>query len=110
MFLLDQNLSRKLKEPLSPHFPLIDHIVYCGLDDASDMDIWKYAKQNNMTVITKDADFMEICQQFGFPPKIIWVRMLNASNKDYQLLLINNKELIFNFLQDSEWGVLALHH
>ena len=36
----------------------------------SDQQIWKYAKNNEFTIVTADGDFHELVTTFGPPPKV----------------------------------------
>ena len=41
-------------------------------DEWSDEKVWNYAKENNLTIITKDADFsVKISMAEEAPPKVI---------------------------------------
>ena len=72
-FLVDVNLPR--------HFPLWADAAYthqCELgDDWPDSKIWNLAKENNLTIITKDSDFSSRILFHTPPPKIIHVRLGN---------------------------------
>jgi predicted nuclease of predicted toxin-antitoxin system len=39
------------------------------LVDASDLEIWSYAKNNNYTIVTFDADFIDLANLKGSPPE-----------------------------------------
>ena len=51
--LLDENLPRSLSLPTS--FP-IEHVEILG-ESPTDSDIWVHAEENDLVIITKDADF-----------------------------------------------------
>lgn len=55
--LLDENLSSRLVRRLSDLFPDSAHVVSKGLLRAPDIAIWEYAKSNDFSLITVDADF-----------------------------------------------------
>ena len=52
-----------------------------GLRDASDVEIFKAAKQADIILVTKDSDFSQLMQRLGVPPKVIWLRCGNTSNR-----------------------------
>ena len=54
-FLFDENLPANLR--FTPAFPVI-HVSVLG-ESPSDTQIWQYAKQNDLAIVTKDADFSE---------------------------------------------------
>ena len=52
-FLFDENLPANLR--FTPALPVI-HVSVLG-ESPSDTQIWQYAKQNDLVIVTKDADF-----------------------------------------------------
>ena len=53
--------------------------------DASmkDREIWDYAKENELTIITKDSDFSNRIMFKEPPPKVIHIRFGNMSMKEF---------------------------
>lgn len=51
-----------------------------GLLDATDMEIFEEAKKADVIVLSKDDDFIQLIEQMGTPPKLIWVTCGNTSN------------------------------
>ena len=51
--LLDQNLSFRFLDQISARFPGSTQARVAGLEQASDLQVWEYAKQNDLTVVTK---------------------------------------------------------
>jgi predicted nuclease of predicted toxin-antitoxin system len=47
---------------------------YLGLVNALDPEIFNAARSADAVVLTKDADFVVLLEQFGPPPHILWVR------------------------------------
>ena len=76
--LLDQNLSPTLINHLANDYQKIEHVYFLGLDKSLDQEIWEYAKEKNFMIVTKDADFNERSVLYGFPPKVIWIRIGNC--------------------------------
>jgi predicted nuclease of predicted toxin-antitoxin system len=59
-----------------------DYIHVKDLNDSwSDEIIWKYALDNNLTIITKDADFSLKVLYKGSPPKVIHLKFGNLKIK-----------------------------
>ena len=55
------------------------HVADHGLDTASDREIWDYARQNSLAIVTKDDDFRILAsQQRSIPPQVVWVRLGNC--------------------------------
>lgn len=42
----------------------------------NDNVIWEIAKQQDYIIVTQDSDFNELLILKGFPPKVIWIRLL----------------------------------
>lgn len=60
--LFDQNLSPRLVNRLADLYPDSQHVFFIGLDPADDRVLWKYANQNDCTVLTRDSDFSDKLQ------------------------------------------------
>lgn len=55
------------------------HVQEVGLASADDRTIWQYARERNLTIITKDEDFQALANQQGsIPPQVVWVRLGNC--------------------------------
>ncbi len=67
-------------------------------DEWTDIEIWNYAKENNLTIITKDSDFSHRIILAEPPPKIIHIKFGNLKMKDFFYVLDNcwNKILELN--------------
>ena len=76
--LFDQNISFRIIKLISDKFPEASHISELGLADSTDMAIWEFAKSNNYTIVTFDSDYYDLSIVKGCPPKIIWLRIVNA--------------------------------
>lgn len=55
--LFDQNLSPRLVDRLENAYPGSVHVAEVGLDRALDREIWEYAHEHELAVVTKGADF-----------------------------------------------------
>jgi len=106
--LFDHNLPPGLVAHLRDLFPQSEHVFNLGLDRASDVEIREYAMTEGFVIVTKDADFSDLCVLKGFPPKIVWIRRGNCSVKDVEQLLRDHHTDIGALETDSVNGVLAL--
>ena len=107
--LFDNNISFRIVKILQPVFPGCLHISSCGLSTpASDLEIWNYARANNLAVVTFDEDFVHIENLRGFPPKIIHLRFGNAPTKAIALKLESRAGDIDVFLRSAQHGVLEI--
>ena len=78
-------------------------------DEWTDEQIWKYAQENNLTIITKDSDFSNKILLHQPPPKIIHIRFGNMKMKDFydtisklwdDILLLNINNKLVNVFKD----------
>jgi predicted nuclease of predicted toxin-antitoxin system len=56
-------------------------------DEWTDAQIWNYAKENNLTIITKDSDFSNRIIFHEPPPKVIHIRFGNMKMKEFFLTI-----------------------
>ena len=105
--LFDQNISYKIAKIISDTCPNCIHVSKAGLTNASDDDIWTFAKKNNHCIVTFDSDFLNIATLKGHPPKIIHLKTGNRKTFPIAELLITNKELIESFLYDTSYEDIA---
>ena len=106
--LLDANISWKFVNTLSPIFGECAHVDFIGLVvPPQDIDIWNYAQDNGFIIITKDNDFIELMDLYGFPPKVVLLKTGNNSSKALAELLINIREKIIE-LENSNLGLLEI--
>jgi predicted nuclease of predicted toxin-antitoxin system len=52
-------------------------------DEWTDEQIWDYATQNNLTIITKDSDFSNRIIFHKPPPKVIHIRFGNMKMREF---------------------------
>ncbi len=106
--LFDQNLSPRLATRLQDLFPNSSHVFWVGLDQAEDVEVWEYARQNGYLVVTKDADFSELSTLQGFPPKVIWLQLGNCTTGQVERLLRLHYEAIRQLTESESIGILSL--
>ncbi len=83
----NHHLSRKLVARVADLFPESSHVVFHGLDQASDIDIWTFARANGYTIVTRDNDFNDLSTLVGAPPKIIWLRIGDSTTARVEQVL-----------------------
>jgi predicted nuclease of predicted toxin-antitoxin system len=106
--LFDHNLSPKLVNRLSAEFPGSTHVSSEGLDQASDDEIWDFAKANGLTIVTKDADFGDMQLLRGFPPKVLWLQTGNCTTQYLEDLIRQEQLAIVAFESDPKLGTMTL--
>ena len=58
-----------------------------GLVQAEDQGIFAAARAAGAVVLTKDADFVELLERLGPPPRVVWLRCGNTSNARLRMIL-----------------------
>jgi len=78
-YLIDANLPRWFSQWNSPNY-----VHQLELDPARhDALIWEYAKENDLTIITKDSDFSSRILMSTPSPKVIHVRLGNMDMRSF---------------------------
>ncbi|PSB26808.1 DUF5615 family PIN-like protein [Stenomitos frigidus] len=106
--LFDENLSPKLPSRLSDRFPNSLHVRDIGMKATIDSIVWDYAKDNNLMIVSKDADMHDLSLVLGKPPKVIWLRLGNCSTRQVENLLRREFNAIRLFYEDESLSLLAL--
>ena len=106
--LFDENVSPRLVAGLSDVFPGSVHVRDVGLARATDAAIWDYARDHDLTIVSKDSDFHQASFVRGPPPKVIWIRRGNCTTADIEALLRSNQTGILAFGAETDAAFLAL--
>jgi predicted nuclease of predicted toxin-antitoxin system len=106
--LFDENLSPKLSLRLYDLFPNSLHVRDVGMTSTSDPIVWNYAKTNDLIIVSKDSDMHDLGSVFGYPPKVIWIRLGNCSTSQVENLLREEFGKIEIFYRDPNLSLLAL--
>ena len=89
--LLDENLSRRLLPFLQEIYPGSSQVAVLGMQQASDLDVWRYAGEHGYVLVTHDADFYDLSLTRGAPPSVIWLRCGNADKPQILTLLLKRR-------------------
>ncbi|HEX8162321.1 MAG TPA: DUF5615 family PIN-like protein [Pyrinomonadaceae bacterium] len=106
--LFDQNLSPRLPRQLADIYADSVHVREVGMRDADDAALWEYAKLNGFAIVSKDSDFQQRSLLYGYPPKIIWLRVGNCPVGTVEALLRKYSVAIHTFGLDSRKSYLLL--
>jgi len=107
--LLDANLSWRLCSALAKTFGECVHVNRVALPvPAKDSEIWSYARENGYTIVTQDADFLNILDAKGYPPKVILIKTGNLSSAQMEEILIQAKTFISELHENDEYGLLEI--
>lgn len=106
--LFDQNISPRLVQRLAAEYPDSAHVSMCGLDQASDNEVWDYARDHGFVIVTKDADFSDLSVLLGFPPKVVWLRLRNCPTSDIETILRVHQSTLEALEHDPNTGIVEL--
>jgi predicted nuclease of predicted toxin-antitoxin system len=104
----DENISWRIKK-LIPQWTILPANEIKRGQRLSDLLIWRFAKENDYTILTFDEDFSELQNLFSFPPKIIWLRTGNVSTKEICDRLISLEKEIVSFQLNGEIGIYEVY-
>ena len=105
--LFDQNISFRIISKIKNHFPEAKQVRQLGIENYSDIEIWKFAKENEFTIVTFDADFFDLSNLKGHPPKIIWLRLGNTQTDFLSDIIISNVSTIKDFITSDDFREIA---
>ncbi len=106
--LFDHHLSPRLVKSLADIYPDSNHVYPLELEQANDKDIWEHAQREGLLIVTKDADFSDLCMLRGSPPKVIWIRRGNCQTSAIGAMLRRHYADIEALDKDNIMGVLTL--
>ncbi|MCX6326534.1 MAG: DUF5615 family PIN-like protein [Bacteroidia bacterium] len=106
--LFDQNIAYRILKRLSDFYSESSHVKTEDLMNASDIEIWEYAKNNEFTIVSLDSDFNDINLVKGFPPKIIWIKTGNLDTDEIAQLLEKHRLEIEAFFADENLGCFEM--
>lgn len=101
---VDAQLSPAIAVWITQNFEQLEAVAIrdVGLRDAEDTVIYFSAKEANVTVMTKDSDFIELQKRHGVPPKVIWVTCGNTSNASLKKILLANLQKAVELIEGGE--------
>jgi predicted nuclease of predicted toxin-antitoxin system len=101
--LFDQNISFQILKYLPKKYSGSTSVKSEGLIDAPDLEIWKFARQHCLAIVTQDSDFNDLALIEGHPPKIIWIRLGNL--RTHEII-----EVLEKFYREIELFILDPEH
>jgi predicted nuclease of predicted toxin-antitoxin system len=106
--LFDENLAPSLVSRLADRFPGSLHVRTAGLASAADDEIWRYAQQQGLVIVSKDDDFRQRSMLLGAPPRVIWLRLGNCSTTEIEQVLRSRELDVRQFYADGEASLLVI--
>ena len=77
-YLIDNQLPTALARFLSDMGVSCTHVLDVGLGQASDIEIWRYAAEHEMVLISKDEDFFHLAGRPDATAHLVWIRVRNC--------------------------------
>ncbi len=105
--LFDQNISNRLVAKITHLFSDAKQVKDLKLENATDKQIWEYAKSKKFTIVTFDSDFYDLSTLYGHPPKIIWLRLGNISTNDLSIFMESKSQIITEFINNEEYNNIS---
>jgi len=106
--LFDNNISHRVIARISDIFPNANHVMLESLDESTDKEVWRFARANGYTIVSKDSDFNDLAIYHGSPPKIIWIKIGNCKVAQIEKILRDNSDVIQIFLNNSNSTILEI--
>ncbi len=86
-----------------------DYLHVKDLDDSwSDEKIWDYARQHDLIIVTKDADFSLKVLYKATPPKVIHLKFGNLKMRDFYGIISNIWDDIEKSIDDN--SLINVYH
>jgi predicted nuclease of predicted toxin-antitoxin system len=90
--LFDENISYRIVKQVADTFPESLHVSRIQVTlPVNDRKIWEYAQKYNYIIVTFEEDFEDLSNLYGFPPKVILLRLGNSSPKTVVETLLKKK-------------------
>lgn len=106
--LFDENLSPRSALRLSDAFPGSSSVEALRMRGCRDEDIFRFAAEQGFVVVSKDNDFQEMSLVHGAPPKVVWLRVGNASPSAVEWLLRREVDRLLAFERHPMESLLVL--
>lgn len=82
-FLIDENLPRRMSFWSTDNYVFVSD-VRVGM---SDQDIWGHALMHELTLVTKDADFLQLAIAAAVAPRLILLQTGNLGKREFYRFL-----------------------
>jgi len=97
-YLIDANLPY--------HFSLWNNEEFIHVfdinDEMTDEEIWDFAKENNLIIVTKDADFSGRILLSNPPPKVIHLKIGNMKMSEFHSFINRNWSLLLRLIEENK--------
>jgi predicted nuclease of predicted toxin-antitoxin system len=79
--LVDNQLPLQLAKFLRSRGHDCVHVLEAAMDEVNDIELWAHAAGEGRIVVSKDDDFVALCNRPGDTGRLIWVRLGNCRNQ-----------------------------
>lgn len=101
IFWLDAQLPPQLAPWLAQRFGVeAKALREMGMREATDRAIFAAARRAGVVLVSKDIDFVDLVQQHGAPPQLLWVTCGNVSNRRLQTVFAATFPQALDLLRD----------
>jgi len=105
-FLVDVNLPKHFSFFHADNFQFVIDIN----GKADDRDIWQYAKENDLVILTKDADFYDRCIIDINSPKVVYFKLGNMLFKEIHQFFTEDWTNIMEYLPNAKMIIVSRTH
>lgn len=98
--LIDQNIGKRIIDNIQDVFPKSNHVSNLALGNASDLEIWEYALNKNMVLVSSDAQFLDLSIVASKSPKTIFIKGETITTNKLEWVLRVNQDSIKEFVEE----------
>jgi predicted nuclease of predicted toxin-antitoxin system len=106
--LIDQNISKKRVESIQDLYPGSVHLSNSGLVNPTDLDVWKYALDKGLVLISTDSGFLNYSILADKSPKTIYIKGEIMTSNKLEWILRVNFETIEHFVNEDPSTCLTI--
>lgn len=78
------------------------HVAELGLSTATDAEVFRRARAAGAVLVTKDADYARLIRGVEPPPRVVWIRFGNVTNRRFRGLMAPLLPALLESLQAGE--------
>jgi predicted nuclease of predicted toxin-antitoxin system len=94
-YILDGNVPSRIR--FSPKLPIVA-LSKVG-PNPSDSQLWRFAKEHDLVIVSKDADFSDRIVTKTPPPRVVHLRFGNLRKQDFHEILARQRPLVETLLK-----------
>lgn len=80
VYWIDAQLPLALARWICARGVVARHVMELDLLETPDHEIFTHARASGSVIISKDEDFVRLLEQYGPPPRVVWVTVGNVRN------------------------------